>query len=842
MVGHPAEEGTLPGQLTKEDSMPPLPPATESTDSTSKGKLPAGSAMLSTSASLTKSTTTTKKTNLKASIYFKFSHDRSRNRTYPGNVNARGRSLLQEWSSQFRSGASSTVIESRRVRATAKRCKLAVITREKAFEWFRKSQEKYALMYLKEDMANAKTEEFDMYPVPPAHVVRFRPSVYMHDDRSDYVEIVWDSVLQFPESPGVWGLNFGESRVPIITLEHGRGAYFNATNLKVGKYVVHGVSFEVQGGSSSSAVRRDTKRKRQSRGKNKSTALCNDIKNAGTDMGKDTLSYFVGKSSDSSPSIHSILASKQSGAVSHPLSLVVANKRKRLENKVSSNETGSCSPFSDTVYTKMEDYWGNTNVHTSSSAYRSSCQYPSKSELRLLKRMREELQDLLVLDVMTPCTEATSNFSLLRFLRGANQNVSRAVEVFRTHVDIRIKYKWHEVRQRVVSSKNFDPLHFTIDDLIFGSFVKDHWKMKTCVGYTQYGDPIAVLSIPESDEWIDILLGKVSENKSELFSIGHQLFTELFVRRQIQLDLLSKRQNRMVCMETIWDFSGGKEGTYWKSFANSDYRRYQKSHNKIVASCPNIQGRVHVLGASWWLRWSCRCLWWITDSLLRQKIILYDGSDSEAYRKIGGLFGTSSLTAIVQSISELRARGRVCFPHAEVDVARLHAAQGLAARDKKDVTKETISIQMNDLARQGDVTIRSGKGHEIMIEVDPSKISAVQWRFSCSRSQTLGFSATLFRMNPDKDNPMLNLEKVVPSMILDSGEGIVEVPDRGCILLRWSNTEVSSYRFWSGCARRDITLSYSVKRVTKQDEPVAASALGLLMLRNESTSTAKEML
>ena len=161
----------------------------------------------------------------KASIYFKFSRNRTRNRTFPGSVNKRGRSLLQEWSRQFRIGHSShqgSNLDTRCARSTAKRCKLAVITRKRAFEWFRMSQEKYALMYLKGDIGSGvgvtrHVDQISMYRVPPARVVQFEPCLFVRQgDNTAYVEITWDNQVQFPELPGVWGLNFGHTRVPVF--------------------------------------------------------------------------------------------------------------------------------------------------------------------------------------------------------------------------------------------------------------------------------------------------------------------------------------------------------------------------------------------------------------------------------------------------------------------------------------------------------------------------------------------------------------------------------------------------------------------------------------------------
>ena len=872
----------------------------------------------------------------KASVYFKFSRNRTRNRTFPGSMDKAGRAIILEWARQFRTGSSSfdgggrlgEASDQRRVLTTAKRCKRAQITRERAFEWFRASQEKYALTYLASDVAwrrvGAADDQVNTYPSPPARVVQFQPHVFVPGERTNYIEITWDNQVQFPEEPEIWGLNFGCTRVPIHALEHGGGAFFNASEIPVGAYMVHNVAFEVRhapdpaisslssSSSSSSpllqdgaaapaaatAATRATRASKESSEKGSSSRKRSRSRQstlvADRGGGGGAAAYFTGNSDSMQSTSLPLLRLSEPGA--HPASIAgnfpLHIKRRKINSEdvptqpyaaadggasfldaeqLSTASTAGSSDdeaADDEADKGLQQYWGNVGTFTSQQSYLALRHPPTGTQVRLLRRMRASLGDLLTTGHIASCPEVVSDWSLLRFLRGANNHLVRAVDMFRLHLDIRKKYKWHEIRERVVSSPNFDPLSFTMDDIIHGSFIKDHWRTVPCAGDTDMGDVISIVLVPVSDGWIDALMSQSNGDETRIFSRGREFFDELFVRRQLQLDVLSRRQGKMVCVETVWDFSGGISNSYWKNFARSDYRKFQLEHNRIVGCCPNIQGRVHVMRTSWFMRWSCRCLWWITDALLRRKIVLYTGSDSDAYRQLCDKIGMSGLATIIENISKLNAEGFVSSFTLPKNMANIHAPMGVGSStsaaasaagsvlleetcgqlephsrapliphmpfggvtrvpSEPEPTKEIVPVQC--IVRSGDVKLGPGLTHEVMIEVDPDRVSAVRWKFS-ALPQPVSFSAMFFHMNYDPDEPILKDVNVVPLTRLASGEGLIEIQTKGCLLLRWKHEKASALMFWSSCFSGEIGVNYEVESVPRNHDNFAASAIGLLML------------
>ena len=503
------------------------------------------------------------------------------------------------------------------------------------------------------------------------------------------------------------------------------------------------------------------------------------------------------------------------------------------------------SPSAGTTETKVNTFTEQPLV--SQETYLASRELATKSEARLIRLMRIELGDLLTTGHVASCREVVGSISLLRFLRGANNHLVRAVELFRMHLDTRKELKWHEIRARVVSAPNFDPLYFTLDDMMFGALAKEHWKITLCAGYSAAGDPLAVVLVPVSDAWIDIVKMQANVDVSGASVLGEAFFSELFVRRQLQLDFLSRQQGKMVCLETVFDFAGGISNSYWKLFTRVGYRNFQLGVNRIVGCCPNIQGRVHIMRASWWMRWSCRNLWWIADALLRRKIVMYSGSGSD-YAQLCSKVGMSGLVTIVEHISKLSAVG-VTSSFALPQTMSMIPAGGVAGQSvphlhtplllqmpvggasrvavAPETTKEVIPTQC--VVQRGNVKLQPGVSHEVMVEVNQNLISATRWKFTVV-PQPVTFSATFFRMNQNPDDPILESVDVVPEGRLATGEGLIEVEGNGCLLLRWTNEMPSMFNVWSSWSRTEDSVDYEVESVPRNMDSFAASAIGLLML------------
>ena len=179
---------------------------------------------------------------MKASIYFKVLGGRTVNRTFPGDVNPKGRQLLQAWSREFREGASSLVPDKRNVCTKAKRNGTVYVDRLSAFSWFRSSHEKYSEHVLRDEghyqalLTGGSNSDNLLQPLPAStKISKFLPSEYRQESSKgkkgkvienkgkEFVEIEWDSTVNFSKEPGSYFLMFGLTKVHIFTLKSGKG-------------------------------------------------------------------------------------------------------------------------------------------------------------------------------------------------------------------------------------------------------------------------------------------------------------------------------------------------------------------------------------------------------------------------------------------------------------------------------------------------------------------------------------------------------------------------------------------------------------------------------------------
>ena len=135
---------------------------------------------------------------------------------------------------------------------------------------------------------------------------------------------------------------------------------------------------------------------------------------------------------------------------------------------------------------------------------------------------------------------------------------------------------------------------------------------------------------------------------------------------------------------------------------------------------------------------------------MRRKLIVYTGSDNDAYRQLCNTVGMGGLTKIIEHVNKLNAVGIISAFKLPKDLAEVRVPTSTALtqqqgnRDESELnggnqlgnitapatagsTEDTISVQCE--VRQGTLALNIGATHEVIIEVDPDRISAVRWKF-----------------------------------------------------------------------------------------------------------------
>ena len=142
------------------------------------------------------------------------------------------------------------------------------------------------------------------------------------------------------------------------------------------------------------------------------------------------------------------------------------------------------------------------------------------------------------------------------------------------------------------------------------------------------------------------------------------------------------------------------------------------------------------------------------------------------------------------------------------------------------VERDTVpqSITQIVTVRRGNITLKAGVLHEIAVEVDPSNLSAVSWKFTSDRP--IKFEMSIFKVERDHK---VHEFPVVPAAELSTGDGIIELKEKGCLMLRWCASKNAGSYFWN-CGTTFTQLNYELETVPKKQESVTASAIGLMML------------
>ena len=143
-----------------------------------------------------------------------------------------------------------------------------------------------------------------------------------------------------------------------------------------------------------------------------------------------------------------------------------------------------------------------------------------------------------------------------------------------------------------------------------------------------------------------------------------------------------------------------------------------------------------------------------------------------------------------------------------------------------DIPIETDRVcqQSITVLKKGIVALKPGVLHEIAVEVDPSKVSAVRWKFSSN--SFMKFEMNFFRMI-GSGNAVINSSSIVPLTEVKVADGIVESIEKGCILFRWTAKDVtgSSWNFWN-CGNT-TEFEYELETVPRPQELLATAEIAM---------------
>jgi hypothetical protein len=390
-------------------------------------------------------------------------------------------------------------------------------------------------------------------------------------------------------------------KLAVNLLEEGRGAYFFASDLLPGSYVINQCQFVVRPAAAQSKSTQNKILKKKSNKKN------------------STKRRRISKTSNDATAFRGNISS----------------------GPMYQNQDVASSSSSSSIIQNNKDSEQNDEL-----AY--------SHELKLIERFKIILGDLLVSGPHASFREVVGDISLLRLLRGCQFDLVVGEELFRQHIIYREKYGMNAARLRITHqfNRHFTNLqreeggHVTTSTLendnesnnaamsaaVHEYFMK--WNQKDLIhgaeiskwlnsnvqnhnaGYDKRGNPIN-------------LMNNIGMHMVEcLNELGPDKFfehlIEAIVHRQIQLDLLSRRQNRLV--KVVMVAVNCVSMSIWRFFVPGVHRNIFRARMDISSTMPNCLQSIHWICDSWATKAMYKSLnIWLPDNL--RKLLQIHGGD-----------------------------------------------------------------------------------------------------------------------------------------------------------------------------------------------------------------------
>ena len=216
-------------------------------------------------------------------------------------------------------------------------------------------------------------------------------------------------------------------------------------------------------------------------------------------------------------------------------------------------------------------------------------------ELELIRRLRKILGSLLTEGRHSQYPEVVGEISLLRYVRGTGHNLEKAATVFQRHIAIREFYNLNDVRDKYYSTMLSRPNHsVSQEELSWGETVRAYLPMTLNAPLSERGDPF------NTYWYISGRMAMLLETHG--YERVMQYTMELSICRQIQLDLLSRRKQRLARLVLIFH---APHGGIWRLASSGPTREFFQRGNKLgytmSSTLPSTLARSYIMNDSWGL-------------------------------------------------------------------------------------------------------------------------------------------------------------------------------------------------------------------------------------------------
>ena len=229
-------------------------------------------------------------------------------------------------------------------------------------------------------------------------------------------------------------------------------------------------------------------------------------------------------------------------------------------------------------------------------------------EEAVIDLFKEDLGTLLTEGSHSRFPEVVGDISLLRLLRGREYDPEDCLRTFRSHIEKRRLHKMDAIRDRISSSEDLpslatkeDPHAYHMTDIVHGDTAFKYTPCNPNAGYSPNGHCIILtpLGCHNTRGMVKALVaeedGKGQEEKKSWGDKYLEYVCEELVRRQMQMDNLSRQQGRLVKMINIINC----EGISMWHLSHAEVLRFSKRIKNILQTWPEGMARVITINTPW---------------------------------------------------------------------------------------------------------------------------------------------------------------------------------------------------------------------------------------------------
>ena len=407
-------------------------------------------------------------------------------------------------------------------------------------------------------------------------------------------------------------------------------------------------------------------------------------------------------------------------------------------------------------------------------------------EVSKIISVRAQIADLVeIYSIRKKWLEVVGDVALLRYVRCSQEvSIVGIVRQIRWHCAIRKRFKLDIMRSILDpdGDDNFD--RWELKDLKQGPQLLSISGIRIIPNLN--ADSIGVdRGCADPIHLCDPIMTVMTKGVHSLGEDGYEEYiAEQFVRRQMQLDRLSRAYGRLSMVQMI---GRGSPGGLWRALVAGSTRNMFSVWAQIQSTTPGVEAGFHLIEASWIFRKFYHQFMFVfpfNKQLLklhasdyRQTLLKY--IDQRYIAMIDGEDGEEN-NALPLSSSEIVPLGKSSSSSSSVAKQRFFTPPNIMER---------CTICLNDYM-------------ELMIEVDPDVTSAVRWKYFVEGGLDIDFQvilvqditqSTITRDGTHYGKPCLRQVPAMPPISSNCDDGMVEWKSKtkGLLILRWSHRKTS---------------------------------------------------